>query len=152
MTEPTHGWTKLGHAVHAKVHDHMPEETRYQRVNKKVALLITKNVGTMSCFWLFCVLALLGLPAALFEAHIIGTLGFITAAGFLIMVQFWAQSFIQLVLLPSIMVGQSLQNEAADARAAKTFEDVEVVLDRLDINTQGGITEILEAVKSLKTK
>jgi hypothetical protein len=96
------------------------------------------------------VLALLGLPAALFEAHIIGALGFITALGFLVMVQFWAQSFIQLVLLPSIMVGQSLQNIAADARSAKTFEDTELIADRVNTETKGGITEVLDAIKDLR--
>jgi hypothetical protein len=56
------------------------------------------------------------------------------------------------------MVGQNLQNEAADARAAKTFEDVEdarncikQALELLDVNTEGGIKVLLDAIKSLKT-
>jgi hypothetical protein len=55
------------------------------------------------------------------------------------------------------MVGQNLQNEAADARAAKTFEDVEDarqslvrVIDLLDCHTVGGLHDILQAVESLK--
>ncbi len=46
--------------------------------------------------------------------------------------------------------------QAADARSAKTFEDIERVktdvstaLDRLDITTEGGIKEILDAVNRL---
>jgi hypothetical protein len=128
----------------------MPAATRVQRFNRRMALAITRGVGTMACFWVFCLFALLGLPAALYQSHVIGTVGFITAAGFLIMVQFWAQSFAQLVLLPALMVGQNLQNEAADARAAKTFEDVEKVLDRLDTHTQGGLREVLDAIAALK--
>lgn len=146
---PTHGFTRHGLAVHAKVIDHHPANTRYQRFNKWLAVQITARVGTMTCFWAFNVLAFFGLPAALYQANVIGKLGFITAAGFLIMVQWAAQSYSQLVLLPSIMVGQNLQNEAADARSAKTFEDVEKVLDALDTKTSGGITEVLEAVLAL---
>jgi hypothetical protein len=74
------------------------------------------------------------------------------------MVSWISQSFIQLVLLPALMVGQNLQNEAADARAAKTFEDVEdarqcikQALDLLDIHTEGGLKVVLDAVDSLRT-
>ena len=62
-----------------------------------------------------------------------------------------AQSFIQLVLLPALMVGQNLQNIAADARSAKTFEDVERIIDLLDAHTQGGVKDILEAIAELKS-
>ncbi len=120
---PAYG-TVGGRPVHASVLDHMPTHNVYARFNKRLALLITNNVGTMTAFWLFCVIALLGLPAALVSANVIGPLGLISAAGFLILVQWVAQSFIQLVLLPALMVGQNLQNEASDARSAKTFADV----------------------------
>jgi len=50
-----------------------------------------------------------------------------------------------LILLPALMVGQNLQNAAADARTAKMFEDIEVVkadmltaLDRLDLPVLAG--------------
>ena len=65
-----------------------------------------------------------------------------------------AQTFIQLVLLPALMVGQNLQNAAADARAAKTFEDVEdarncirQALSLLDVHTEGGLKVILDAIE-----
>lgn len=148
---PAFGFTRHGRAVHARTVDHLPSGTPYARFNKKVALLITTNVGTMTCFWLFCVLALAALPAALVEAHVISpTIGLIGEAGFVIMVEWAAQSFIQLVLLPALMVGQNLQNEAADARAAKTFEDVERIIDLLDCHTQGGLHELLNAIDSLR--
>ncbi len=148
---PTFGFTKYGHAVHGKVTDHLPTHNAYARFNKRIALLITNNVGTMTCFWLFCVIALLALPAALVEAHVISpTIGLIGEAGFVIVVEWMAQSFIQLVLLPALMVGQNLQNIAADARSAKTFEDVERVLDLLDCRTQGGLHDILVAVEDLR--
>jgi hypothetical protein len=48
------------------------------------------------------------------------------------------------------MVGQNLQNLAADARSAKTFEDVEKIIDLLDCHTQGGLAVLLEALEDLK--
>lgn len=148
---PTFGFTRHGHAVHGRTVDHLPVHNRYARFNKRVALLITNNVGTMSCFWIFCVIALLALPAALVEAHVVSaTIGLIGEAGFVILVQWLAQSFIQLVLLPALMVGQNLQNVAADARSAKTFEDVERIIDLLDCHTRGGLQEVLGAVSELK--
>jgi hypothetical protein len=150
---PAFGFTKRGHAVHARVLDHLPTGTPYARFNKRLAVWITNNVGTMTCFWIFCVIALLGLPAALVEAHVISpTIGLIGEAGFVIVVQWVAQSFLQLVLLPSLMVGQNLQNLAADARSAKTFEDVERIIDLLDCRTQGGLRVVLEAIEDLKSQ
>jgi len=55
-----------------------------------------------------------------------------------------AQTFIQLVLLPALMVGQNLQNEASDTRAQKTFEDIELIVDRLKLDTAGGIRDLYE--------
>jgi hypothetical protein len=147
---PAFGFTKHGHAVHAHVTDHLPDHSPYARFNKKVALWITENVGTMTCFWIFCVIALLALPAALVEAKVITpTIGIIGEAGFVILVEWAAQSFIQLVLLPALMVGQNL---AADARSAKTFEDVERIIDLLDAHTQGGVKDIIEAIDALKSQ
>ena len=149
--KPAFGFTRLGHAVHARTIDHLPEHNVYARLNKRLAVLITGNVGTMTCFWLFCVIAILGLPAALVEAHVVTpTIGLIGEAGFVIMVQWVAQSFLQLVLLPSLMVGQNLQNDAADARSAKTFEDVERIIDLLDCHTQGGLHEVVAAIEALR--
>src|ERR1700740_1886421 len=63
--QPTHGWTRRGFAVHARVVDHLPSDSAAQRFNKKVAIALTKYVGTMWCFWVFCLLALFSLPAVL---------------------------------------------------------------------------------------
>jgi hypothetical protein len=154
---PTHGFTRHGIAVHRRTVDHLPTATAYQRFNKKVAMFITNNVGTMTCTWIFAVISLSSLCATLYAAHIIGTVGFLTAQGFILLVSWVAQTFLQLVLLPALMVGQNLQNEAADARASKTFEDVEDarqslvrVMDLLDCHTQGGLHDLLQAVESLK--
>jgi hypothetical protein len=154
---PTHGFTRSGLAVHKRTRDHLPTGTAYQRFNKKAALLITDHVGTMTCTWIFLVISLSSLLAVLYAAHVIGTVGFLTGGGFILCVSWISQNFLQLVLLPALMVGQNLQNEAADARTSKTFEDVEDarnslirVMDLLDCHTQGGLHDILQAVESLK--
>ena len=147
---PTFGFTKLGHAVHARVTDHLPEHNAYARFNKKLALYITQNIGTMTCFWIFCVISISSLLAVLYAAHIIGPVGFLTANGFILCVSWISQNFIQLVLLPALMVGQNLQNEAADARAAKTFEDVEAIIHQLDLKTEGSIHEVMTALADVK--
>jgi hypothetical protein len=157
--QPTHGYTKHGLAVHKRTVDHLPTANGYQRFNKRVALALTSAVGTMTCFWIFCILALLSLPAVLsgFGTFAHTFPAWMIKASIIALVAWVAQTFIQLVLLPALMVGQNLQNEAADARATKTFEDVEEarqsllhVIDLLDCHTVGGLHDILQAVESLK--
>jgi hypothetical protein len=104
--------------------------------NAKFAVLITRLVGTMWCAYLFGVIALVGLGPALKP----GGEGIIA----------WiAQTFLQLVLLSVIMVGQNVQSIASDARAANTFKDTETTLDRLDLHTQGGLTAILDRLDEI---
>lgn len=159
-TAPIHGYTRHGHVVHRRTVDHMPATSAYQRLNKAVALALTKYVGTMTTFWLFCLLALFSLPAVLSAfgpfAHTFP--GFIIKPSIIALVAWVAQTFIQLVLLPALMVGQNLQNVAADARATKTFEDVEEArisirrtLELLEQHTEGGIKAILDAIEEMKT-
>ena len=157
---PTHGFTRLGQAVHKRTVDHLPTESAYQRINKAVAVALTKYVGTMTCFWVFCLLALFSLPAVLSAFSVFHSTfpAVLIKASIIALVAWVAQTFIQLVLLPALMVGQNLQNEAADARAAKTFEDVEdartcikQALVLLDVHTEGGIKVLLDAIESLKT-
>jgi hypothetical protein len=104
--------------------------------NAKVALIITRSVGTMACAYLFGAIALISLPAALSSGQVI------------IIVAWIAQTFLQLVLLSIIMVGQTVQSAASDARAAKEFVDTETILDRLDVNTTGGIKDVLDAIQA----
>lgn len=151
---PHFGFTRYGLAVHAQVVDHLPADTIYQRVNKKIALWITSHVFTMTCFWLFNLLALCSLPAVLVNAHILHAAlfpGWLIQASFIALIAWIAQTYLQLVLLPAIGVGQNVQNIASDARAAKTFEDVEIIIDRLDTHTQGGLQEVLTAITALNT-
>lgn len=152
---PRFGYTKTGQAVHQHTIDHHPADSGYQRFNRAVALLLTRSVGTMTTFWLFCLLALCSLPSVLsaFSPFAHTFPAWMVKVSIIALVAWVAQTMIQLVLLPALMVGQNLQNQAADARAAKTFEDVEAVksdlivaLDRLDISTAGGLRAILDAL------
>ncbi len=105
--------------------------------NAKLALVITRSVGTMACAYVFAVVALISLPAAISSGQVI------------VIVAWIAQTFLQLVLLSIIMVGQSVQSAASDARAAKEFADTETILDRLDVSTTGGIKDLLDAIHAI---
>ena len=43
---------------HRRTLDHLPSHNGYARLNKRVAVTVTGAVGSMSCAWLFCALAL----------------------------------------------------------------------------------------------
>ena len=137
---PHFGFTRRGLPVHESALDHLapaPGAGAYARFNAWLAVKVTKGVGSMSCAYIFGAIALISLPAAISTHSVI------------ILVSWVAQTFLQLVLLSIIIVGQSVQTQASDARSAKTFEDVEVVIDRLDTGTQGGITEIMTAQQKI---
>ncbi|HEV3282891.1 MAG TPA: hypothetical protein VG010_01695 [Solirubrobacteraceae bacterium] len=123
--------------------------------NAKFAVIITSGVGTMACAYLFALIALVSLPAILIQANVLKNSEvptFFTKPGLILIVAWIAQTFLQLVLLSIILVGQRVQSAASDARSAKEYQDTEVILDRLDTKTQGGLTEVLDAVKALERK
>lgn len=86
------------------------------RLNARFGLAVTLAVGTMWCAYLFTLLALVSLSSAV-KTH-----------NKIIIVAWVAQTFLQLVLLPIIIVGQNAQAAAADKRAEDTYRDAEAVL------------------------
>jgi hypothetical protein len=120
--------------------------------NAKLAVIITHAVGSMAMAYIFCLIALTSLPAILIEAGVL-TSGdvpkFLTKPGLILIVAWIAQTFIQLVLLSIIMVGQDVQSIASDARSENTFKDAQAILDALNTETEGGLQTILEAVERL---
>jgi len=116
---------------------------RAEGFNAKLAVIITRGVGTMACAYVFCLIALVSLPAILIEA------GVLAKPGLILIVAWVAQTFIQLVLLSIIMVGQNVQSIASDARSEKTYEDAVEILDRLDVHTEGGLKAILDRIDQL---
>jgi uncharacterized membrane protein len=108
--------------------------------NAKIAVLITSGVGSMACAYTFALLALISLPAAVQLGSVV------------VIVAWISQTFLQLVLLSIIMVGQRVQATASDARATKQFDDTEIIVDRLDETTAGGIKTVLDEVADLRKK
>ena len=80
--------------------------------NGRIALTLTTVVGTMWCAYAFGVLALVALPGALEN-------------GLLASIQWLSQTFIQLVMLSVIMVGQNILGKAQDKRAEMTYKDAD---------------------------
>ena len=92
--------------AHAAVHGASP----IGLFNTRFAVKITRTVGSMWCAYAFALLAIISLPAALASRDPI------------IIVAWIAQTFLQLVLLPIIIVGQNVQAAASDARAESDHE------------------------------
>lgn len=132
VKKPHFGHTKTGLPVHHHSTDYHPDGTAYQRFNKFCAVWITKNVGTMTAFWIFTVLSAFVAPSCLYAAGYIHWKAFITSFGFELLATLILSTWLELALMPAIMVGQNLQAAASDARAAKQFEDIEKILEVLN--------------------
>jgi Protein of unknown function (DUF1003) len=87
----------------------------FVRMNARFGLRVTLAVGTMWTAYLFSAIALIALPSAMKQ-------------GVYYVVVWLSSSFLQLVLLPIIIVGQNIQAAAADKRAEETYKDAEAVL------------------------
>ncbi len=109
------------HVPHPRIRErHGPATTAAERaklgVNGRIGVMITTVVGTMWAAYIFTVLALISLPGA------------INSHNTVIIVAWIAQTFLQLVLLPIIIVGQNVQSAAADKRSEQTYSDAEAIL------------------------
>jgi uncharacterized membrane protein len=107
----------------------------------RAALLITKVVGTMWCAIAFTGLALVSLPEAI---H----------GGTATTISWIAQTFLQLVLLSIIMVGQNLQSKHSELRADADYEtnieakkDIETLMKRLDSIESDKLDKILKILE-----
>lgn len=110
-------------------------------INGKVALIITAVVGTMWCAYLFTLIALISLPSAIQSGQAI------------VIVAWIAQTFIQLVLLPIIIVGQNIQGKASDKRSEQTYNDAEAILSeclQLQAHLQAQDTVLDDVVAHVK--
>jgi hypothetical protein len=116
MRHPRIEELKTGHPVKTRDMRRLNNPNWIVRFNARFGLLITLVVGTMWCAYLFTALSLISLPAAIHSHDPI------------IIVAWIAQTFLQLVLLPIIIVGQNIQAKAADKRAEDTYKDAEAVL------------------------
>jgi len=87
--------------------------------NSWLAVKITNIVGTMWCAYAFAILALVSFPEAL-------------KAGTAALIAWVAQTFLQLVLLSIIMVGQKVAAEKSDRQLEQTYYDAEALLQISD--------------------
>jgi hypothetical protein len=103
--------------------------------NTALASKITSGVSTMWCAYLFAAIALISLPAAI-------------KTGDLITIVAWvAQTFLQLVLLSIIMVGQSVSSASVEQKITETHTaslgEFELAKEARALNQQE-ITELKE--------
>jgi hypothetical protein len=108
---------KLDHAAPpVRVSEQLPRGSAAARFNSWLAVKVTTGVGTMWCAYAFAALALVSLPSAI-SSHSAVTL-----------VSWVSQTFLQLVLLSVIIVGQNVLAAAADLRSEATYNDADAVL------------------------
>ncbi len=108
---------KLDHvAGPVRVSEQLPRGNVLARFNSWFAVKVTTGVGTMWCAYAFAALALVSLPSA------------ITSHSAVTLVSWVSQTFLQLVLLSVIIVGQNVLATAADKRAEATYNDADAVL------------------------
>ncbi len=109
------------HVEHRKAHgpvkvaDQHNTANAIARFNTRLAIIITRVVGSMWCAYAFAALDMVSLPSAI-------------RGGTATLIQWIAQTFLQLVLLSIIMVGQNVQADAADKRSEATYKDAEALL------------------------
>ena len=118
-----------------------PPKTTDEHVgfNGKIALALTTIVGTMWCAYAFAVLALVALPSALQEGSSLA------------LIQWLSQTFIQLVMLSVIMVGQNILSKASDKRAEMTYEDADATFHESE-QIQAHLLEQDAAINTLLDK
>jgi len=121
---------------HHEPHRHQPRnanllhkaELEAAGANTKIAITLTKTVGSMWTAYTFVLLAVVGLFAILgwFPAIVV------------LLVAWTSQTLIQLVLLPVIMVGQNVLGRKAEIQADEqfnttmsTYHDIEQIMQHL---------------------
>jgi len=85
------------------------------RFNRWLAVKITNSVGTMYCAYVFLALSCISLPSTLQSGDVGRIVTWIT------------QTFLQLVLLPIIMVGQNVQAAINELQSKEDSETLRIV-------------------------
>ena len=109
------------------------------RFNAFLAVKITNGVGTMWCAYAFAGIAFISLPEAI-------------RGGKATLIAWIAQTFLQLVLLSIIIVGQKVAGAASETRAIDTFQDAEALLSEVSeiqkhlLAQDASLQQVLEAL------
>ena len=128
------------------------EEAGITRFNTKLALKITNNVGTMWTAYVFALLSLFSLPAilVLVSPHLARYFPhWIISASLISLIAWVSQNFLQLVLLPVIMVGQNVIQGQQDAKAETDHRTLTYLANlqeeqMKELKNQGDILEYLK--------
>ena len=112
------------HIKHPRIEERAqkgPHLTKDEHIgwNGRIAVFITNIVSTMWCAYIFAAIALVSLPSAI-------------QGGTATLISWIAQTFLQLVLLSVIMVGQKVSAQASDKQALQTYKDTEALLEMQD--------------------
>ncbi|MEI6217131.1 MAG: hypothetical protein WCP64_07690 [Actinomycetes bacterium] len=109
--------------------------------NTKLAAKITSGVATMWCAYAFAAIALISLPAALKSGDAITIVAWV------------AQTFLQLVLLSIIMVGQNVASASVEQKITETHTaslgEFELAKEAREIAKQE-LLELKEIAKEMK--
>jgi hypothetical protein len=118
---------------HHEPHQHQPhnvnemQKAEQQGFNTRLAVWLTRNVGTMACAYLFAVIGIAGLIGA-----------FTNNTSLVLIFGSISSYFLQLVLLPVILVGgnvlnrhQELQSEETFQTSQHSFHDIEQIMQHL---------------------
>ena len=92
-------------------------------MNERIALIVTKSVGTMWCAYAFLFLAMLPVFVPTTE----------------VWVQYTSSAVLQLILLPLIMVGQALEGRAAETRS---IQDHAALMEILEDIRSGSVCHV----------
>lgn len=101
---------------HTKTREHKPASAAVAGFNNRLGYWITTKVGTMWAAYAFAALALVSFPAAVASGDV------------RVIVDWIAQTFLQLVLVSVIIVGQNQLNAKAEMRAEATYKDATALL------------------------
>lgn len=94
----------------------LPRGNTLARFNAWFAVKVTNGIGTMWCAYAFAALAIVSLPSA------------INAHNAVVLVSWVSQTFLQLVLLSVVIVGQNELAAAADVRSEAMYSDADAML------------------------
>ena len=127
-------------------------EAGITKFNTALALKITNTVGSMWTAYTFTLLALVSLPAILTQAKFVSAGTFphwLISVGLIALVAWIAQTFLQLVLLPIIMVGQNVIQGQQSAKAETDHKTLTYLANLQDeqmkeLQKQGEILDYLK--------
>jgi uncharacterized membrane protein len=139
------------------IHPHKPRnvnalhqfELEASSFNQRLAVKLTRMVGSMDCAYAFSAIAFLGL---------LGLLGLLNPI-FYVLMQWLSQQFLQLVLLSVIMVGQAvlgqkqaLQADEQFATTQKSYHDIEQIMKHLEAQDEELLKQSNMLIELLKVK